>query len=95
MAWVEAGPWPLRDKFGSVFPLEMLDRLDRAEGSRIVGRDGSMYPIQAIALAGNETADGLDTGKKHTGKALGTAAEKTGEALRKANRSVRDALLGK
>ncbi len=95
MQWVEAGSWPLRDKFGSVFTPDILARLDRAEGSRIVGRDGAMYPIQAIALAGGETAGGLETGKLHTGKALDTATEKTGGALRKANRSVRDFLFGK
>lgn len=92
MQWVEKGRWPLRDKFGSAFPQALLDRLDRAEGSRVVGRDGAMYPIQALALAGGETADGLGTGKKQTGKALGTATEKTGSALKKAKRSVEDFL---
>lgn len=95
MEWVEAGSWTLRDKFGSVFTPEILARLDREEGGRIVGREGSMYPIQAIALAGGETAGGLGTGKQHTGKALGTATEKTGNALKKAHRSVRDFLIGK
>lgn len=95
MEWVEAGSWPLRDKFGSVFTPEILARLDREESGRIVGRDGAMYPIQAIALAGGETARGLDTGKHQTGKALGTATEKTGKAVKKANRSVRDFLFGK
>jgi len=92
LQWMESNRWPLREKFGPVFTAGLLDRLDRAEGSRVVGRDGAMYPIQAVALAGSETADGLDTGKKHTGKALGTAKEKTDGALRKAARSVRDFL---
>lgn len=95
MQWAEAGSWPLRGKFGSVFTAELLARLDREDGGRIVGRDGAMYPIQAIALAGGETAGGLDTGKQHVGKALGTATEKTGNALKRANRSVRDFLFGK
>jgi hypothetical protein len=94
MKWVEAGSWPLRDKLGSAFTPEILARLDREEGSRIVGREGAMYPIQAIALAGGEAADGLGTGKQHTGKALGRATEKTGSALRKAGRSVRGFLSG-
>ncbi len=92
--WVESNRWPLREKFGPAFTAELLDRLDRAQGSRVVGRDGAMYPIQAIALAGSETADGLGTGKEHTGKAIGTAKEKTDGALRKAARSVRDFLRG-
>lgn len=92
MQWMESPRWPLREKFGPVFTPELLERLDRAQRSQVVGRDGAMYPIQAVALAGSETADGLDTGKKHTGKALGTAKEKTDGALRKAARSVRDFL---
>lgn len=103
MSWVLAGRWPMQDKFGSNFPLELLDRLDREKGSRIVAREGAMYPIQAIALAGGETLDGLGTGKQHTeealgtGKkqtqdALGTATKKTSGALRKATKSVGDFL---
>lgn len=92
MQWVEAGQWPMRDKFGSSFPPAMLERLDREEGSRIVSRDGAMYPVQAIALAGGETAGGVGTGRKHTEDALGTAKERTGAALKKAARSVGDFL---
>lgn len=95
MAWVESGLWPLREKFGPVFSVELLERLDRAQSSRIVGRDGSMYPVQAIVLAGGETADGIGTGKQHTEKALSTAKSKTENALRKAARRAGGFLRGK
>jgi len=93
--WVLAGSWPMRDKFGLTFTASMLDRLDNEKSSAVVGRESSMYPVQAVALAGGETIDGLDTGKRETEKALGTAAEKTGDALKKATRSVREFLWGK
>ncbi len=93
--WVLAGQWPMRDKFGLTFTGPMLNRLDSEKSSTVVGRDGAMYPLQAVVLGGSEAVDGLDTGKRETEKALGTAMEKTGNALKKATRSVRESLWGK
>lgn len=75
--WVKDARWPLESKMTSDFPSTLMSKMDRSK--KVVKAETPNYPGQALALAGSQTAD-----------AMNTANEKTEGALVKARQSVKD-----
>ena len=82
--WVESAGWPLKEKMGSDFPLELRAQLDEARGIMAAGPRNPA--VQPVILAGSSTIDALEQANTKTGNALVQAKQKVKEWFEKKRR---------